>query len=319
MTEAQFQFWQRVQRRAASEMPDVSAKLLKAFQLLRDSLTDRELLQLVQDRLGFEGLVTEVLSDQTLDRIFLPVQAQLQTVTQRAMTYFAKSLPGGGMIDGTLAVTFNVLSPTVIDAIRQLDTKVIQTLKDDARETVRQVVEDGLRAGVSPSTTARTLRDVLGLSPTQAQYVQNLRQELESGDLSVLQRQLRDKRFDRMLQKAFGPDGKGLTAKQIDTMVESYRKRWIAYNAEVNARTATMDAFRAAQRLAWDRAIEQGIVPEAKLMHQWIGVNDDRERPAHIAMNNEIQPFRQPYSNGQLIPGETDYNCRCLDRFFIAK
>lgn len=318
MNQTQLLFWRRVQARAAAEMPDVSSKILKAFAVLRDSLSDTELLQLVNDRLGFEFMVNDVLNDALLNRAFAPVQGQLQTVTARAMDYFAKNLPDGGKLNGGPVVQFNVLNPDVMTALETLDTRVVQTLKNDVRETVRAAVADGIAAGQGPKTIARGIREAVGLAPTQQQYVDNFRAELEAGGREALRRKLRDRRFDDTLKKALGAKGDGVPAEKIDKMVDAYRRKWISWNAQTNARTATLDAFKAGQRLSWQTAIDAGIVPTSKLMHQWIGVNDDRERPEHVAMNNEVQPWDVPYSNGQMVPGEGDYNCRCIDRFFIS-
>lgn len=310
MTPARVLFWRRVQARVAVEIPDVSAKILRAFQVLRDSLSDRELMQLITDRLGFEVVVKDVLSDSVLDRVFMPVQEQLQTVTQRGMQYFGKNLPNGGIVDGASIVSFNVLSPNVRAAIEALDTKVIQTLKDDVREVVRRAVAAGLESGASPATTARGLRDVIGLAPNQLDAVNNYRAQLIAGDKAALRRALIDKRFGKKVVD--------LTPEQIDARVAAYRRRWVTFNTNTNARTATADAFRAAQRLAWQQGIDAGIVNGEKLKHQWIGIDDGNERPAHVRMNNQIRPFGERYSNGQLIPGESDWNCRCLDRFFVG-
>lgn len=318
MTPAQFLFWRRVQARAALEVPDVSAKILKAFQVLRDGLSDSDLLDLVNNRTGFDSMVKDVLTDPVLDHAFAGVQEQIQTVTQRGVQYFLKTLPQGGMLNGAPIISFNVLNPDVLTALKTIDNRVMQTLKDDVRETVREAVAQGITAGQGPRTIARNIRDVVGLAPNQVQAIENFKQELINGDRSALVRKLRDRRFDGTLRKALGRKGSGLSSEQVEKMTAVYRKKWIAFNAQTNARTATLQAFKAGQRLSWETAIKAGTVPAERLMHQWIGVDDDRERDAHLLMNDEIQPYDQPYSNGQLIPGDTDYNCRCMDRFFIA-
>jgi hypothetical protein len=30
-------------------------------------------------------------------------------------------------------------------------------------------------------------------------------------------------------------------------------------------------------------------------------------------------PADQPYSNGQMVPGEDEYNCRCISAFFLVR
>jgi hypothetical protein len=110
-----------------------------------------------------------------------------------------------------------------------------------------------------------------------------------------------------------------LAPEQVDTMVDVYTKRRLALNAETTARTAALQAQKLGQRLAWDDAINKGVVDRARLMKKWIGVNDSRERPTHVAMNGTVAHFDEPFLPiGQMTPGEDEYNCRCLARYFLA-
>ena len=111
--------------------------------------------------------------------------------------------------------------------------------------------------------------------------------------------------------------GAMIPPEKIDKMVEAYRKRRIAQNAATNAGTAAKDAQRLANRLAWENAATIGAVDRARLYKQRIGVADDRERPEHVAINDQVRHFDEPYSNGEMVSGDQSYNCRCVDRFFV--
>jgi hypothetical protein len=314
VTDAEFQFWRRALRRAADLQPEIVAAILRAFQIIRAALNEPELARLIASG-NLDRLFEEVLSQAILDRAMLPVQQRIRSSVERSFRYAINDLPGAGRVDRVIAVSFDYLNPRVIDAIRTLDTRVITTLTGGVRETVRAYVENGLRDGVNPRVIARELRPIVGLAPNQLTAVDNFRRALSgtNPNASPLDYALRDRRFDRTIAK--GP----LTPAQIDTMTDAYRKRMLSFNAETNARTAALDAMKLGQRLSWADAIDKGIVDPDRLMHQWIGVNDDRERPEHVAMNNEVQPFAEPYSNGQLVPGDGDFNCRCIDRYFVAR
>jgi SPP1 gp7 family putative phage head morphogenesis protein len=216
----------------------------------------------------------------------------------------------------TTPVRFNVLAPNVVDGIRALDSRVLANLKDEIRETVRAYVEQGLRDGQSPAAIARGLRDVIGLAPNQLDAVNNFRRMLEEGDREALTRLLRDRRFDAQLEKAFAGDG--LSSAQIDKMTDAYRKRMVAFNAETNTRTAALDAQKLANHLSWEEAVASGRIDGGALFKRWATVRDDRVRPEHQAMEGEVVKWDEYYSNGQMVPGESDYNCRCLSVFFTA-
>ena len=309
-------FWLRVQRRAAIYEPDMARALLRAFELLRQQLSTVEVEQMVANG-DVDAVITRVLSDPQFEKAVTAFRQQTLKVADRGVAYFARDIPAA-FSAGQALIGFNILSPTVVNAIRALDSKVMQTLKDDTRETVRAFIENGLRDGVNPRTVGRQLRTVVGLAPNQLEAIQNFERMLKAGDREALTRALRDKRFDGTLKRALGANGQGLTDEQIAKMVEAYRKRMVAFNSETLARTATLDSFKLGQQLAYQDAIDKGLIPPDRLTKTWRGVLDNRERPEHVAMEGETVPFRDLYSNGEMIPGDSTYNCRCLSRFHIA-
>jgi SPP1 gp7 family putative phage head morphogenesis protein len=303
-------FWRRVSRKIMDLHPDMANAYLRSLEVLRGSMTTHEVEVLIESG-SVERLIALVLGDDNLDRSFAAFRAELQRTSMDAAAYFAKGIPGEP------AIGFNILSPRVIDGIRSLDTRVMSPLKAEMREGVRAFIETGLRAGAGPRETARQIRDIVGLSPNQVDAVSNFRRMLETGDAEAFTRTLRDRRFDSTVRRAF--EGGGLSAEQIDRMTSAYQKRMIAFHAETVSRTATLDAMKAGQRASWQSAIEQGVVDADSLVKQWVTVGDKRVRPEHVAMNGEIVPFDQAYSNGEMEPGESTYNCRCLSRVYVSQ
>lgn len=323
MSPADQAFWQLAQRRVAGLQPAVAAAVLRAFALLRAQLSEVQLARLIASG-DPDAVLRQLLTDPVLQSAFFPVREQIRTAIGRGVAYAARAVPSlpappSSGISGTVGISFDVLNPKVIDAIRALETRVITSLESDVRETIRAIIENGLRDGSAPATIARDIRGMIGLGPTQLQEVENFRDALQGlNGRTIADYTLRDKRFDRTVAKALGADGKGLTSAQIDKMVQTYARRRIAQNAETISRTATAEAQKSGQRMAYQDAVDKGIVDGSRLRHMWIGVDDGRERPSHVAMNNESQPWDQPYSSGQMYPGEGEYNCRCVDRFYLA-
>jgi hypothetical protein len=300
VTPAERAFWQRAQRQANQLSPELRAALLRAFEIIRESVPAAQLERIIAAG-SLEALMRVALNEAVLDIAFRDVRTRIRTGVEANVKYFARDLPKGGKVNGRIAIAFDVLNPNTVEGIRQLDTKVIQTLKDDAREVVRAIVENGLRDGAGARAIARDLRASIGLAPTQAAAVARYREGLENGDRG-LHRALRDRRFDRS----------ELTPAKIDTMVDAYRRRFVAFNAETNARTASIDAMKLGHRLSWEDAGAKGIVKLELLQKTWRGVMDSRERESHRAMEGKTVPFDQPFGNGQMIPGETEFNCRCV-------
>jgi hypothetical protein len=310
MTDSERRFVQRVHAKASSLTPEMIPLLLAAYRAIAASLPESEMARLIE--LGAaETLVLAVLSDANLDLAFRQVQRQMRRAVEQSVTYFAKDLPKAGKVNGQLVVMFDHLNPNVLEALRALDDKILPTLKADVRETIRQAIKAGVEAGQNPRTIARGLRDLVGLSPAQELAVRNYRAELEAGRAgAATSRALHDARFTVT---------ENMSAEKVDRMVAIYRRNMQGFHAETVSRTATLDAFRSAQALSWQQAIDAGIVDGDRLMKTWIGVMDNRERPEHVAMQGETVPFDSVYSNGEDTPGQSTYNCRCLSRFFVAR
>jgi len=289
--------------------PDVQLAVLKAFRIIRESLSETQLARIISTG-NLDALLDAALRQAVMDTAFQPVRDQIRRSVGQSVTYYAKQIAIPATLPG-VTIAFDVLSPHVIDGIRSLETKVVGDLEKDARETVRAFVENGLRDGVGPRTIARDLRTVVGLGPSQLEQVQNFRDALTGQNgRSITDYTLRDKRFDRTIAKG------ELTPEQVDKMVEAYTRKRVAQNAETVARTATLDAQKLGQKLAMDDAVKKGVYDADRLMKRWVGVMDSRERPEHVAMEGEVVPYDQAYSTGEIVPGSSTYNCRCQSVYF---
>lgn len=307
MTAAERAFLNRLRSRANRLAPELARRELAAYDMIREVLTERELVRAIESG-ELDRLIWELLNDETLDGSFARLRDRIDTVLLESSRQEAKHLPSF-----LRPQVFGVLNPLVIEAAQALDTRVIQGLKAEVRETVRQVALDGLAHGTPPRTIARRIRESVGLAPNHERAVANFRAALERGDVSkALGYKLRDRRFDRSVRAG------GLSQDQIDRMVSAYRRRFIAHNAETHARSIANDAQKRGQRLSWEDAIRRGVVAADDLVDTWIAVGgphgDGRNRPEHLAMHGERVGFNERFSNGQLIPGESEYNCRCLRR-----
>lgn len=315
MTAAELRLYQAVHRRANQMTPELAKAILDAFQRLRDSMSEAELAKAIQLG-GPERVVQELLQQAVLDVAMQPVRERTRRGILDSVKYHAKTLPVTNAASKEVILAFDYLSPHVVEAIRQLETRVITTLSDNIRETVRDQVAQGLTAGQSPRTVAKGLRDVIGLAPNQRTAVENLRRELTDGEFaSAKTRALLDKRFNLAKLDALSASDR---AAKVDTIVEQYRKSFVAFNAETNARTAALDSQKLGQRLSYETAADQGLIDRSRLMKRWVGVMDSRERPEHRAMEGDTVPFDEPFKNGEMIPGESTYNCRCVPRYFLA-
>lgn len=319
MTKAERLFWQRVQNRASTGQPEVDRAILRAFDALKKSLKPSEVAKLIEGGKDAATITNRIFTDRLLDRAFAGVGNEIRRAVEKSVRTFTKDLPNAGKVNGVVAVEFNILNPKVLKAVKKLNSTVMTDLKKNVRESVRQAVRAGIKEGANPRTIARGIRDVVGLTPSQEKSVRNMRRLLTEGKREALTRKLRDKRFDSVLERALGRGGEGLTTEQINRYTDAYRTRFIAHSAETISRSATLDATRLGQRMAWEDAVDKGLVDPERLMKRWITVGDNKVRDEHEAMNGEEVLYDEPFSNGDQIPGENDYNCRCAAYYFSVR
>lgn len=307
-------FWRRVTQRVARYTPEVRAALISGYTRLLTTLSEAQVATFLEHG-GVEHLIANALDDKVLAEAFRPLRATVNDGLRQSTTYHARDLPA--IVPREVAASFNVLSPHVIEAIRTLDTRVLSSLSKSVRDTVREHVATGLQEGLGSRAIARGMREVIPLAPNQSEAVRNFRRALlrDPGAANPLDYKLRDHRFDRTIRNALSGEAPGLTKGQVSTYVDAYRRHMVAFNAQTNANTTALDTFKEGQHLAWDNAVEAGLVAQEDLTKTWRGVLDDREREEHLAMEGETVSADEPYSNGQMEPGDDEYNCRCLSQY----
>lgn len=217
-------------------------------------------------------------------------------------------------------VRYDVTNPRAVDAMRSQSLRMVQGLTEEQRDTIRTVLRASVEAGENPRETARAIRSSIGLTPAQAQAVANYRRDLERGSAAALDRELRDRRSDRSVERAL-ETGKPLKPEQIDRMVDRYREGWVNYRAETIARTEATRAVHEGATDAWNQAIDNGDVRADQLVRTWHAATDSRTRDSHRRLNGQQVGIDEPFETdgGALLrypgdpsaPADEIINCRC--------
>jgi hypothetical protein len=299
--------------------PRIASALLSAFAEIKDTVKITELTTLINqggitaaynylNELQIEGIIEKHFVDDLNSAI---VDSGRMTVS---------AIPSGA----TTGVPFryNILNPATAEYIRTYELNLIQRIGANTREGIRQAIQADAIAGVNPISTARTFRDTIGLTPNQEQAVANFKTGLEDLDRRVLDRRLRDKRFDPTIRTAI-ENGTPLRRDQIEKMVARYRERFVQYRATTIARTEAMRATSIGSYTSIVQAAAEGSIDGERLRRFWVYSRGPRTRPAHRAIPSlnpggvEIdQPFVTPLGplmfprdpNGT---AENTINCRC--------
>lgn len=303
----------RLERLLASTEADVQQAVLDYV----DTLTTESMIRRVVDTLETQGIsAVEDFIDEHVAGIADTISSGFAGIGAREVGAL-RSIIGPAAI----GISFDPASPSAAARMEQNRLDFVTNFSNTQKETTRNALQQALMEGAGPRDAARAFRDSIGLTPTQADAVDNYRQLLEDGNADALDRTLRDRRFDRTVRSSIENDTP-LTADQIDNMVGRYRERFIAMRAETIARTETMRTLNEARQEATEQVIEDTGIDPGNVTRTWMATLDNRTRDTHAAMNGQVvgmdEPFVSPSGATLMFPGDPDappeetINCRCV-------
>lgn len=287
------------------EVPMASG-LARAFVSLRDAVAD------IIDRMRHP--VSDLFNENRY-------RDMLKTALDPLGRPFMRSAKAAGTPDGedkVLAVTFELIEPRVFTHLDSYRMGLIQQITDGQRETIRRIVTTMMAQGKPPAVMAREIKEMVGLTPHQAQNVSTFRAGLEGLDPKVLGRSLRDRRYDRTIQRAIDTNTP-IPADRVDAMVEAYQRRAIALRATTIART---ESLRAANLGSVAGAREAAEMYGLDVEKTWLATKDARTRDTHRELDGQmVRGMDLPFilQSGQTIRWPHDpaaaahetINCRC--------
>jgi hypothetical protein len=218
-------------------------------------------------------------------------------------------------------ITFDSIQANAIRIMENRALQLTSVFDQKQKDAVREVLLDGIRRGVNPRQQAIALRNSIGLTAKQVQAVNNFRNMLENNDKEVLTRKLRDKRFDRTINRAIRAD-KRIAQDRIDKMVDRYRQRYIKYRATTIAQTEALSAIHQGKEEMFNHAIAQGHITPSRLENTWLTINDIKRRHSHATMQGQKRAHGEFFISGAghalLHPGDPSaplseiIHCRCI-------
>jgi len=214
-------------------------------------------------------------------------------------------------------------NPKLANYVDALTSTRIREIDNGSRDLIRSILREGAVEGDDPLAIARRIKTSIGLTRRQEAAVNRYRRNLEQLDPYALERKLRDRRSDGAVRRAIENE-KPLGRKQIESLVDRYRRRWVAYRSRVIGRTETIRAVQGAQWELWQGLVEEGRIDERQILRTWHTTPDARLRDEHAAipsMNPKDgvglnEPFQSPlgpimYPGDPSAPAANTIQCRC--------
>lgn len=303
--------------------PKIRDAILKVWEELRKSVSYKELETALVTR-GVNGMM-EYLDDlEPITRALL--MPELQQAMDESGRLVVEILPTGSITIPGYTPSVQFTNPYTVQAVQEYSFNLIRDLSNETREAVRLAVTTAVSQGRPPAAIARDYKQTIGLTVKQEQSVQNYRRYLETLDRQALQRQSRDKRSDRTVERAIR-DEKPLPKATIDKLVAAFRRKREAERSLTIARTESMSAMDLGQDLALEQSRGDGALVN-NLIQFWNVTKDGRQRDAHDvvpSMNSNGVPYGGYFQTplGPLrYPRDRKYgtaanviNCRCRRSF----
>lgn len=239
-----------------------------------------------------------------------------------------------------VVIRFDARNPRAERWLSDHGGNLISDIIRDQKQAIRSALTTGMIYGRNPRSvaldivgrvekvTGRRTGGILGLTSNQSSFVENARQELNSGQIegyrSYLTRARRDKRFDRTVLKAI-KNGETLPSSTIAKMLNRYEASLLKLRGDTIARTEAMESLNASQQEAMEQTLEKTIFTDQDVEREWKATLDNRVRDSHAAMNRQkvkgLQtPFvtpdgykmRYPHDRSLGAPASETINCRCI-------
>lgn len=301
--------------------PDIARAFAEGMRQLRALIPEQELARMIE-----EGSVSAALGSVSDQQVSAAMQEFSAAMSQSAVAGAALAAETQPTVMGQnglrVQFVFDPANPHVGDFAREQAAHRIREVSTDIRAVVRSVIERETMAGRNPRTTARIVRQSIGLTMRQEAAVTNYRRMLQNLDKTALERELRDRRFDSALRRAIR-NQEPLSASQVNRMVDRYRERYIKYRSEVIARTESIRSLQGGARALYQSYIDDGRIAVQQVRRFWHYTHDSRTRDEHRqipGMNPEgvgqDEPFDTPLGP-LMFPGdptgvpENVINCRC--------
>lgn len=242
------------------------------------------------------------------------------------------------------AASFDLRTPSTAARLETMTERILTAQREEQAQAVVATITSGTRRGDTPVEVARQLigtpgaagrpptGGVAGLTGQDAQWIQNARDQLASGDpermRAYFDRVRRDKRFDGIVQRAIDAR-RPVAPEDVEKIAKRYAERLLVTRAEVNASIEALEAYSAGRNQLYESLVEQGVEPE-RIRKRWKTRGDERVRSSHRSTNGQRRRHNDLFVLGSgarmLHPGDMTNGagladvarCRCRDIYEIT-
>ncbi len=320
----------------ALSVPEIQKIFLQVMQGIVDSAMINEMVKAIENKDEEALIKASGFNVASLGKILDAIEEVYQNTAQATVSEWPTRIKTP---TGVSLFSFNMRNPRVEQELKNYSGQFITRISDDVRYNIQAVLEQGMIRGDNPRTTAldivgridpvtkKRVGGVIGLDQRQVRWVSSARSYLENLDQRYFTLGLRDKRFDKTVEKAI-ENGSKLDPVIIEKLLTSYKNKALSYRAEAISRTETIQAINRAEMASVLQGIEEGVIQSKAVRKEWDDVGDSRERTTHRILGNRYgrskgiridEAFVSPSGSRMMFPGDTSLgasaaeivHCRC--------
>jgi len=302
--------WMELNQLLDAAEPRIRRRFLQLLAQSRDMVTIEEIATLVEAGQYLEAMSVMENVAPGLHNSLVEVYAQAGLNAALFITETAKT-----------PVEFTLLSDEAVNTLRTHRMRLVREITQQTQAAMVETAQAAIAEGAHPYETARRIKNGLGLTQHQAQSVNNYRSLLERGSKSALQRELRDRRFDRTVERAIR-ERRPLTSEQVNRMVARYEQRMIQHRAKTIALTESQSMLHEGEEEMFEQAVREKKIQRKQVLRTWRTAGDMRVRDSHAPMNGQQRFMGDLFVTGAgryvRWPGDVNapaserINCRCV-------
>jgi hypothetical protein len=188
----------------------------------------------------------------------------------------------------SLIPRFDLTNPRVSQWAERYAAEHVTEVTGETRAAIREIVARALAPGtnIAPKMLAKQVVGEIGLTRLQAQAMAKYRERLVK---------------------------EGRSDAQIERLMARYETAKLKERSEAIARTETITASAAGQRLLWQEAVHLDYINPSEWEREWIVTRDDRLCPKCIPMAGKRARMGMPYDVGVMGPA-LHTRCRCAEK-----
>lgn len=306
-------------------LKDQTREFKKAWNEYYGVLTSAESLKIIRDFLeeGNEEAAIQYIEDQSsiLLPVFLSVYSAAALVEIGLLSVSA--IKNQKTFRRINSIIFDPLNSYTSSDIRYLQTNYQSLLNASQRKLFYSLISEANRQEMSVRKTARYIVENLGLTEAQHEAVLNYRRLLENGSRESLSRELRDKRFDRTVERSI-KNKSPLTQDQINRMVEAYKRKFITYRTNEMIFNTTKTIVEAGRTEGTRQTLAQVGLQPGDSVKAWRSQRDRKVRFTHSHASLDGQEVREDeyftsvsgarlrYPHDSQAPLSETMGCRCF-------